>query len=65
MEVIFKKGDIVKYKNPFSDEVGLEYVLVEDPDGDRVLGTALVNMIIKPIDVLRIEDIKMLDEPSE
>ena len=31
------KGDIVEFKDPQADEMGLEFILLEDPDGGGVL----------------------------
>lgn len=55
-----KKGDLVEFRNPMQDEIGLKFVLLENPDNDRVLAEAVVDMIIRPSYVLRIDDIKLI-----
>lgn len=54
----FKKNDIVEYRSPNPDEIGLRFKLIEDPDGDRVLGEAIVPMRIKPTYILKLNEIK-------
>ena len=54
-----KKGDIVEFRRHFPDEEGVRYMLIEEPEGDRVLAVALLDLVIKPTYVLKIEDIKL------
>ena len=54
----FKKGDLVEYKQPYEDEVGIKYRLLEEPDGGRVLVEAQVPMAIKPTYRVKLDDIK-------
>lgn len=55
-----KKGDLVEFINPMQDEIGLKFILLEEPDKDRVLAEAMVDMVIRPSYVLRIDDIKLI-----
>lgn len=55
-----KKGDLVEYKNPLPDEKGLRLILLEEPDGGRVLAEAVVNMVIKPSYILNISEIQIV-----
>jgi len=53
------KGEIVEFTNPSEDEIGLKFILLEDPDGGRVCAEALVNMVIRPCYILRLSDIRL------
>lgn len=55
-----KKGDIVEFKEPLEDEIGLTFILLEDPDGDRVLAEAVVDMEIRPTYILKLIDIRLI-----
>lgn len=55
-----KKGDVVEYKDPLPDEKGLRFLLLENPDGGRVLGEAMVDMAIKPFYILEVSEIKLI-----
>ena len=58
-----KKGDIVKFKTVVDpgDET-LRMVLLEDPDGGRVLVEALVDMNLRPTNRYNIDDLEVCDE---
>jgi len=55
-----KKGDIVDFKDPFPEELGLKLLLIEDPDGDRVLAEAMVDLIIRPSYVVEISELRLV-----
>lgn len=55
-----KKDDIVEFKEPLEDEIGLKFILLEEPDGGRVLAEALVNMEIRPTYILMLTDIRLV-----
>lgn len=57
-----RKGDLVEYKDPLPDEEGLKFILLEDPDGERVLAEAVVDLVIRPSYILQVSDIKMSDQ---
>ena len=60
-----KKGSIAKFKtvvDPGDDEIRM--VLLEDPDGGRVLAADLVNMNILPTRRILVDDIEPVD-PEE
>jgi hypothetical protein len=58
-----KKGDIAKFKNPLSPTEAKErFVLLEDPDGDRVLVEGTCNLPIRPTTIYRIDEIEVLKE---
>lgn len=61
-EIKMKKGDLVEYINPLQDEIGLKFILLEEPDGGRVLAEALVDMVIRPSYVLGIDDIRIISK---
>jgi hypothetical protein len=53
-----KKGDIVKFKAVVDEgDEKIRMVLLEDPDGGRVLVQALVDMTIKPTARYLVEDL--------
>lgn len=55
-----KKGDIVKFKNIADDgDENVRMVLLEDPDGGRVLVGVICDMCIKPIYRYNIEDLEL------
>lgn len=60
-----KKGDIVKFKNvvDVGDE-DLRMVLLENPDGGRVLVEAIVEMNLKPTSRYNIEDLEVCDKDT-
>lgn len=58
-----KKGDIVKFKevvDPGDEE--LRMVLLEDPDGGRVLVETLIGMQINPTSIYQISDLVICDK---
>lgn len=58
-----KKGDIAKFKNPLSPTEEKErFILLEDPDGDRVLVEGICNLPIRPTTIYRIEEIEVVTE---
>lgn len=60
-----KKGDVVKFKTVI--DVGDEnarMVLLEDPDGGRVLVEDICNMIIKPTSRYNIDDLEICGKES-
>jgi hypothetical protein len=61
-----QKGDIVKFKKVVDagDET-LRMVLLENPDGGRVLVAAIVDMNIKPTSRHNIEDLEVCGEISD
>jgi hypothetical protein len=57
-----KKGDLVRFREPLDENEKLErFVLLEDPDGGRVLGEGVCNLPIKPTKVLRVEEIEKVE----
>lgn len=61
-----KKGSIAKFKtvvDPGDDEIRM--VLLEDPDGGRVLAADLVNMNILPTRRILVDDIEPVDPEEE
>ena len=56
-----KKGDTVEYKSPMPDEIGIKFILLEEPDGGRVLAEAIVDFVIRPSYVLNISEIEQVD----
>lgn len=63
---IMTKGELVELRNPQQDEVGLRFILLEDPDSGRVLAEAVVDMAIRPSYILRVDEIKVVSskEPT-
>lgn len=53
------KGAIVRYKRPMADEIGTTFLLLEEPDGGRVLAEALVNLPIRPTLILQVSEIEV------
>jgi hypothetical protein len=53
-----KKGDVVKFKTPIDpgDEAAM-MILIEDPDGGRVLVQHLVDMAIQPTSIYPVDDL--------
>lgn len=57
-----KKGDRVRFKMPSNETEEKErFILLEDPDGGRVLAEGICNLPIRPTTILRIDEIE-LDE---
>ena len=54
-----KKGDVVKFTNPQADEIEDRFILLENPDGDRVLAEAIVDMLIRPTYVFKTEELEL------
>lgn len=46
--VVFQPGDVVQYRSPFPDEVGLIFTVVE-VNGDRMFIRARLDLPICPI----------------
>lgn len=59
-----KKGDVVEYKQPLEGEIGIKYMLLENPDGGRVLAEAIVDMVIRPTCILLVDKIKLSETGS-
>lgn len=58
-----KKGDIVKFKKVVDEgDEDLRMVLLEDPDGGRVLVAAIVDMNLKPTSRYNVEDLEVCGE---
>jgi hypothetical protein len=58
-----KKGDIAKFRNPLNDTEEKErFILLEDPDGDRVLVEGICNLPIRPTAIYRIDEIEKVKE---
>ena len=53
----FKKGDVVRFIPQYKDgEVEFDYILLEDPDGDRVKVMPIsTGLEIPPIQVVKVE----------
>jgi hypothetical protein len=61
--IAMKQGDIVKFKEVVdSGDETLRMVLLENPDGGRVLVAAIVDMNIKPTSRHNIEDLEVCGE---
>lgn len=57
-----KKGDIVKFRTVVDPgDEDLRMVLLEDPDGDRVLVESLVDMSIRPTYRYLVDDLETCD----
>lgn len=59
-----KQGDVVKFTNPQADEINDRFILLENPDGDRVLAQAIVDMPIRPTYIFRTEELTVIDIPT-
>ncbi|HIJ94624.1 MAG TPA: hypothetical protein HPP94_02585 [Desulfuromonadales bacterium] len=54
-----KKGDVVKFKNVVDDgDESLRMILLEDPDGGRVLVESIVEMNIRPTYRYSVDDLE-------
>ena len=61
-----KKGDIVKFKKVVEEgDENLRMLLLEDPDGGRVLVVAIVDMIFKPTSRHNVEDLEVCGEITD
>lgn len=61
-----KKGDIVKFRNVVdAGDENLRMVLLEDPDGGRVLVESVVDMQIRPTYRYSIEDLEICINGSQ
>jgi len=55
-----KKGDKVRFKTPVDETEEKErFILLEEPDGGRVLAEGICNLPIRPTKVLSVEDIEI------
>jgi hypothetical protein len=55
-----KKGDRVRFKEPLDEsEKKDRYILLEDPDGGRVLAEGICDLPIRPTRVIRIDEIEI------
>ncbi len=55
-----RKGDIVKFRNVVdAGDEDLRMILLEDPDGGRVLVESIVDMNIRPTHRYNIEDLEL------
>jgi hypothetical protein len=55
-----KAGDIAKFRFPDDeDEARERFLLLEDPDGGRVLVECICPLMIRPTKVLRVEDLEV------
>lgn len=58
-----KKGDIAKYREPLDEDERQErFILIEEPDGGRVLVKAVCNLPIPPTKIVRLDEIEQLAE---
>jgi len=58
-----KKGDVVKFRNIVdAGDENVRMVLLEDPDGGRVLVMALMGMNINPTSRYNVEDLELCSE---
>ena len=55
----------MEFKNPLPDEIGLKSILLEDVDGDKVLGEAMVDLVIRPTYNFCIEDIQLCESTGQ
>lgn len=61
-----KKGDIVKFKQVVdAGDEDLRMVLLENPDGGRVLVVAIVDMNLKPTSRYNVEDLEVCGEITD
>lgn len=61
-----KRGDIVKFKKVVDKgDEDLRMVLLEDPDGGRVLVVAIVDMNLKPTSRYNVEDLEVCGEITD
>jgi hypothetical protein len=57
-----KKGDLVKFRGPLTEDEKLErMVLLEDPDGGRVLVEGVCDLPIRPTRVVEVEDLRRVE----
>jgi hypothetical protein len=55
-----KKGDLVKFKDPLDENEKRErFVLLEDPDGGRVLAEGVCDLLFKPTRVLKVDELSL------
>jgi hypothetical protein len=55
-----KKGDFVKLKYPLDhNEEEERFILLEDPDGGRVLVEGVCDLSIRPTRILNIDDLEL------
>lgn len=60
-----KKGDVVKFKNIVdAGDENVRMVLLEDPDGGRVLVEDICDMNIKPTWRYNVEDLEVCNKES-
>lgn len=59
-----KQGDVVKFTNPTADETDDRFILLENPDGGRVLAQAIVDLPIRPTYIFRTEELAIIDIPA-
>lgn len=61
-----KKGDVVKFRNAVDPgDEDLRMILLEDPDGGRVLVESIVDMKIRPTYRYSIEDLEICTNRSQ
>ena len=61
-----KKHDVVKFKDPVSDiEVKSRFVLLEDPDGPRVLVKEIYDMPFPRTTIFNVDELVVCDMTSE
>jgi len=57
---MYEKGDIVKFRNVVdAGDENLRMILLEDPDGGRVLVESIVDMKIRPTDRYNVDDLEL------
>lgn len=55
-----KKGDIAMYREPLDEAERQErFVLLEEPDGGRVLVKSICNLPIPPTKIVRMNEIEL------
>jgi len=60
-----KKGDVVKFRNVVdAGDENVHMVLLEDPDGGRVLVADICDMNIKPTSRYNVEDLEICEKES-
>lgn len=58
-----RKGDIVKFRNVVdAGDENLRMILLEDPDGGRVLVESIVDMKIRPTDRYNVDDLEVCSD---
>lgn len=61
-----RKGDIVKFRKVVDPgDESLRMILLEDPDGGRVLVESLVDMKIRPTSRYNVEDIEFCCDSNQ